>query len=238
MMQRWSPETVAFMADAADYGQYYRELAKSLLPYLPLEGHVCDAGCGIGSLALELSKHCREVTAVDLSAAALEQARKLPVPNNLRLIHGDIMELPHIYDAMVFCYFGKAHDILRLASTSCQGNIVVVRRDCRQHRFSAGPVERKPHSMDLLTQELRRLGIEYDHRPLSLELGQPFRSFEDAVAFFTLYNKSTVAVDPERIRRELISLQHPIFKLYYPCVRDMEVIVFSSINVKKALKSP
>ncbi len=232
MMQRWSRDTVRFMTDASRYGSYHRDLAQALLPYLPTQGHVCDAGCGLGHLALELSCFCREVTAVDASFAALEALLQGPRPENLHVHHGDIFDMAGQYDAMIFCYFGKAEEILSLGTQQCRGNVIVVRRDCNQHRFSTTPVTRKSHSINDLTQHLQNMGIPYTSQNLSLELGQPFRNFEDALCFFRLYNKSDDPVEEEALRRKLIHIEHGEFSLYYPNRRDMELIIFSAADLK------
>ena len=59
MMQRWGTDAIRFMTDASEYGDYYRQLTTKLLPYLPLNGHICDAGCGLGYLAQEIAEYER-----------------------------------------------------------------------------------------------------------------------------------------------------------------------------------
>ena len=233
-MQRWSRDTVRFMTDASQYGSYHRHLAQALLPYLPTEGHVCDAGCGLGHLALELTQYCREVTAVDASPAALEALLRGPHPQNLHVLQGDIFQMQGQYDAMVFCYFGKAEEILSVGAQQCRGNILVVRRDCGQHSFSACSVKRKEHSINTLTQRLEELAVPYRTEALSLELGQPFRSFEDALCFFELYNKSSIPIDPESLYRKLMPITHSEFSFYYPNRRDMELIVLSADDLRNS----
>lgn len=47
-MFQWNAEKVRFMEDAAAWGDFHARLAAELAPYLPRNGHVCDAGCGTG----------------------------------------------------------------------------------------------------------------------------------------------------------------------------------------------
>lgn len=63
-MFQWNAEKVRFMEDAAAWGDFHARLAAELAPYLPRNGHVCDAGCGTGHLALALSPYVKRVTAV------------------------------------------------------------------------------------------------------------------------------------------------------------------------------
>lgn len=231
MMQRWSEDAIRFMEDASVYGNYHKELAQTLLPYLPVDGHICDAGCGLGHLALELSKVCSRVTAVDASANALRGLMQRKLPNNLRVLHGDIFSMEEIYDAMVFCYFGKTEEILRLGKTHCTDRIIVVRRDCSVHRFSGTPIPRKEHSINTLTQTLKEMKIPYQAQNIRLELGQPFRNAEDATIFFALYNKSEKPITAEDLKDKLVQTEREDFPLYYPNIRDMELIAFETKGI-------
>ncbi len=228
MMQRWSEDTIRFMEDASVYGNYHKELAQILLPYLPTEGHVCDAGCGLGHLALELAKECKMVTAVDASANALRGIMAQQLPENLSVIHGDIFSMEDCYDTMVFCYFGKTDEILRLAKTERTRKILVVRRDCGVHSFSGTCVPRKEHSINSLRAVLEEMRMPYQSRNISLELGQPFRNKEDALRFFSLYNKSDKPIVLGDLEGKLVPTGQETFPLYYPSVREMELIVFET----------
>ena len=70
-MFQWNEEKLRFMEDAAAWGDFHARLAATLAPYLPGDGHICDAGCGTGHLSLALSPYVRQVTAVDVSGEAL-----------------------------------------------------------------------------------------------------------------------------------------------------------------------
>ena len=69
-------------------------------------------------------------------------------------------------------------------------------------------------------------------RNLSLELGQPFRSREDVLHFFELYNKSDKQILLEDLDDKLVRTGDPVFPWYYPSVREMELIVFETKNMK------
>lgn len=231
MMQRWGAEAVRFMRNASEYGNHYELLAAELLSYLPKDGHICDAGCGLGYLSRELAKYCREVTAVDRSEAALSVLREHCPPQNLHICCDDIFTMDARYDAMVMCYFGHTDEILRLAAR-CDGNMIVVRRDCSRHKFSIGTVARNHQNANNLHAELSRMGIAYGTKTLQIELGQPFESVDDAVTFFELYNKSEQAVERGEVQRRLVPTGREDYPWYLPGKRDMELTVFSANDVR------
>lgn len=229
MMQLWTPDSVRFMRDASEYGDYYPRLVSEILPFLPKSGHICDAGCGLGYLASELAKHCEKVTGIDRSAAAISEMNR----RNSRA-HGictDIFEYSEPFDAMVFCYFGRTGEILRLAERLCAGTVVVIKRDCGEHTFSLGRVEHKKHTVEYTLQDFAVRGIPYVGKKLSLEMGQPFRSLSDAVAFYRLYDKSGVEITEKRVAERLISTEREDFPLYLPSKRQMELVVFSAKDI-------
>jgi len=55
-----------------------------------------DAGCGTGSVAFALAPHVAEVVGVDTHVDYLEAGR-VSSPANVRLVEGDVMELPFGY---------------------------------------------------------------------------------------------------------------------------------------------
>lgn len=233
MMQKWGPEAIRFMRTASEYGTYHEQLAQILMKWVPNDGHICDAGCGLGDLSLALAKRCREVTAVDRAEAPLEVLRERCNYSNVRIHCADLMSfLPsQPYDAMVFCYFGKLPQILQIAKSQCHGKVILVKRNCAHQRFSIGQPEGHTDIADTTESYLNTLGIPYEKELLSLELGQPFTSLEDAVGFFKLYDKSGSEITPEMIAPRLISTGREDYPLYLPEQRRMGIFVLNAQDI-------
>ncbi len=216
------------MRDASEYGTFYRELMQELLPHLPKDGHVCDAGCGLGYLSEGLAKHCAEVTAIDIAAEPLAALKERCTADNLHIRCENIFEIKAQFDAMIFCYFGKTEEIFTLSKRLCNGKVIIIKRDCSEHTFSLGEVKRKHHSVDDLVQTLQNREVPFAQKQLRIEMGQPFRSFEDAMCFFALYNKSDQAVTSDLVEKRLTKIDNGEFPFYLPSIRKMEMIVFFS----------
>lgn len=236
MMQIWDMAAVAFMRDAIAYCHYAERLAAVLLKYLPADGHICDAGCGIGALSAALARFCREVTAVDISQTAIDTLRQNSAAVNLHAVCADIytMQPKAPYDAMVFCYFGRTDEILRIAKRQCVGRVLLVKRDCAAHRFSMGHVEQPLHRRETTRDLLLAEHIPFSSERLSLELGQPFRSLDDALAFFRLYNTSDIPVTEASVLPRLQKTQNAEFPYYLPELRQMELFVFETRDIPAA----
>lgn len=237
MMQWWTSDAVRFMRDASEYGDHYARLSNYLMRWLPADGHLCDAGCGLGYLAQALADHCRYVTAIDRSEAAIAAMRARRLPENLETICGDAFQLlpERPFDAMTFCYFGSSEEILRLARCRCNGSVVMVKRDCSEHRFSVHPGRTHRDVRAAAEDLLERNGIPFHSERLALEFGQPFRTPEDAMAFFRLYNPQA-EVNENWVADRLTKTGRTDFPLYLPEMRKMAVLVLQAKDIPEELK--
>ena len=219
-MQRWSPEIIRYLYTAADHSRYYQDLARQLGAFLRPEDRVCDAGCGLGLLSRALLPYCAHVTAVDRSPAAVAALRARGEDPKLSALTGDIRELPprQPYDAMVFCLFG--------------GTALVVRRDFRQHQFSSG-VRMAGHTAADMEQELRRRRLTCTLRRFTLEFGQPFRSVEDALAFFRLYSRDGTAPARQELEARLEPSPWPDYPLYLPNPKPLCLLAIPAAQLKE-----
>ena len=231
MMFLWRPSMIRFMKDASEYAAYHNELSKSIFEQLPDNAYVCDAGCGLGYLSLALAERCRKVTAVDISKDALNVLREniaVCGQTNIEVLEGDIAALPpkSPYDAMVFCFFGGTQKTLRIAKEQCKGKLILIKRDWHTHRFNLGqkPIER--FTLKSTLEELSALGVRARVQRLELEMGQPFRTLEDAEEFFCTYDREerSIPIDINDVRRRLVPLDAGEYRYYLPSLNRIGII--------------
>ncbi len=234
MMQWWGPDAIRFMRDASEYGDYYVRLAGRLMRWLPADGHVCDAGCGLGYLAQALARRCRRVTAIDRSEAAIAELRARAPEQNLTVLCEDLFAMPPApqFDAMTFCYFGRIEEILRLTKRHCRGTAVVIKRDCREHRFSVDASAAHCDIRPAAEAFLKERGIPFHAEKLELELGQPFRTMEDAMTFFRLYNKGG-ELTAQWVASRLTETGQADYPLYLPEIRKMAILVLQAGDISE-----
>ncbi|MCI9431907.1 MAG: hypothetical protein HFF70_05675 [Oscillospiraceae bacterium] len=234
MRQRWTPDTIRFLRDAAANSNYYQQIARRAAAFFPRSARVCDAGCGLGELSLALLPYCRHVTAVDVCPAPVaDLADRLTAEQRARLepVCGDVLAGRGWYDAMVFCLFGSMEEILSAVRTQCAGTAVAIKRDCAVHRFTAGGRDMTSHSAETAEALLRERGIPYRAETLELALDQPFRSVEDAEQFFRTYNPETAASPAELLRR-LEPGPSPEFPLRLPNRKRLRLLAFPAEAVR------
>ena len=236
MMELWHEDMVRFMRDASEYGSYNRELAARLMPELNREMHICDAGCGLGYLSLELAPYVGQVTAVEKNPHALavleENCRARKITNILPRC-GSIGEvLPaEKYDGMVFCLFGSIQEILETARKQCAGRVFIVTRNYTRHRFSAGDHPVGGYGYEESKKILKQLKIPFGETVFDLEFGQPFRSYADARRFFEIYSKDMADITEDFLRGRVVETGNAAFPLYMPHRRKLAILKLHTVDL-------
>ena len=238
MMQLWYEDMIRFMRDASEYGTYNQELAELLAPELTLDSHICDAGCGLGYLSLALAPYVGKISAVERNPeplAVLTENCRIRNISNIEPRCGAIQECPpeKKYDAMVFCFFGRGHEILDVAKKQCDGTVYIITRTYTSHRFSVGEHPTGSYGYKGSQALLRELGIPYEERTLALEFGQPFRSLEDARIFYEIYSKDEdkSVITDAFLRGRLQNTGDEMFPYYMPHLRDPPTLKFLPAHI-------
>lgn len=228
---RWTETAIRYLNDAVRMNNWYETVASKIAPLLPPDGTVCDAGCGTGFLSLALSPYAKRVTAIDAEPLAVTSLAKRCLASgidNIVPVIGDIDACPpkEPYDAMVFCYFGSTEDVLRLAKAQCRGRVFIIRRNYAAHRFTLKKTPRTGVTAADETAFFRSHRIPFTSETFTVEMGQPFRTIEDAVSFFRLYRRDGASepLSAGEVQSALVPSDSPEFPLFYPCRRELVLI--------------
>lgn len=199
MMYQWTPEAIAFRADAAQYNNFDAAIAQKLLPRLSPGERICDAGCGLGYGSLFLAEAGFAVTAIDRDGAAVEHLHREADRRGLGLdirredAYAHRPERP--YDAMLFSIFGDTEKLLTAAKEQCRGRLFLVRKDWERHRFAENAPTLSRRNAASTRRELQALGLPFAEERFSLDMGQPFRALADAERFFKLFGGEAIPAD-------------------------------------------
>ena len=230
-MYRWTTDSIRFRIDAAEQVRYDDAIVAQIVPQLSTDAHICDAGCGIGYTSLALARHCARVTAIDTSKEALSILRTNCFKDNITnidVIEGDLFSMhpAQAYDAMLFCFFGHLEETLRVAKEQCSGTLFMVKKNWQRHRFTPGEVPLERFTFQRTLQELDALEIPYRAETVLLEMGQPFRSLQDAALFFETYRHEgdDTALSQERLKSLLLSKDSSAFPYFLPAKQTLGFI--------------
>ena len=230
-MYIWSQDSIRFRMDAAKYTKYDDAIIAQILPHLTPNAHVCDAGCGLGYTSVALARSCAHVTAIDTSKQALFVLKRNLAANqiqNIDVLEGDLflMEPEQKYDAMLFCFFGRLEETLRAAKAQCAGNVFMVKKNWQTHRFTPGETPLKRFTFHQTLLELETLQIPYRAETFPIEMGQPFRSIDDAVLFLETYRQEDddAEIAPEKVKRLLRKTDSDEFPYFLPAQRTLGIV--------------
>jgi len=241
-MYLWTPDSIRFRIDAAEYGGFDAKIAAQVLRRLPKGAHVCDAGCGLGYLSLALSTGCESVTAVDTSGEALDVLRQNIVryrAHNIRAVQADLFSMrPETpYDAMVFCFFGRVDETLRAAKAQCRGTVFLIKKNWKSHRFTLQERPLKGYTLRHTFSELDALGVPYQADTFPIEMGQPFRSMEDAALFFETYSlENGERIAPEQVYSRLIQTGSAAFPYYLPSEKTLGLVMVNTGDLPDSIE--
>jgi SAM-dependent methyltransferase len=106
----WNEQTIQWFLDATVYTEFHKTLAQKIKPHIEPGTTLCDAGCGLGRLDLELAPYVKELTAIDASGNVIDvlrcDAEKLGL-DNLRAEVGDADTLTKTFDIVLLSFFGQ-----------------------------------------------------------------------------------------------------------------------------------
>ncbi len=235
----WTEESAAFWADSADYTHSYDQLAAMAAACLAPGGTLFEGGCGLGHLSVALAKGGFRVTAMDLSPLPLGYLRERAAREGVQLAvrGGDVFALPadEVYDSAVFCFFGGAAETLAWARDHCRDRLVLFKKNWSTHRFTREAGAFRKFTYPLTLAELRSRNIPFETEVRDVDMGQPFRSLEDAVRFFRLYDPTNPMTLAE-VRPRLVETGDPVFPYYLPAVRSVGMIVVRAEDVRRRFR--
>ncbi|MGN0517880.1 MAG: class I SAM-dependent methyltransferase [Acutalibacteraceae bacterium] len=238
-----TPQMTYFMKNACEYTSYNAELAKLIkLECNDNTGSICDAGCGLGYLSIELSRYFKKVTAIDIDPNAIAVLKKNITKrsiNNIKTVCTDAIEYraDKKFNSMVFCFFGAMDDTLRISVKNCTGKVFIVGRNWDEHRFSLKNEIRPHFTTKQKCDYLNKLKIPYKLSYLSTDMGQPLRDEQEAISFFKLYNRSNELnkITFDDIKEKLIPSDKADYKYYLPMKKELCIIICEASSFRDKL---
>lgn len=135
------------------YKNAYKKTVKRSVHFLEKDDKVLEIGCGTGNITIPLADAVKEITAIDISAKMLAQAKekaKIQGKSNVRFMNTDLLELqtrPETYDAVtaynVLLYMKNQEEVLdKIYDILKPGGIFLSATDCLGRNFSGDSIRK------------------------------------------------------------------------------------------------
>lgn len=180
----WNEDTIRRYQEANEYTGFFKNVAGIIKPKLGNCSSLCDIGCGLGLVDLELCKCIKSITCIDISKEAVNALRQSIKERNITNIDVKLMNCDNIadnWDVIYISFFGSRN--IEKFLPHCRKLFAVVNTD-NDHGITP-KIHNTFHKNTVANVEdaLNSKGIHYSLTHASFEFGQPLISMEDAVGF-------------------------------------------------------
>jgi len=192
----WNSNTIRWYQEADAYSGFSRNIANFVAPRLEGYSTLCDIGCGLGLVDLELSKYINGITCIDINREAIEALKKSVEDRKITNIETRLMDcnaIDEVWDVIFISFFGGCN--LQEFLHYCKKLIVVVNKKNHSELIPIKYRTFKKNTVDQVEQVLTEKGISYLLTEVSFEFGQPLISLEDAQNFVRAHSPQITAED-------------------------------------------
>jgi SAM-dependent methyltransferase len=207
-------------------------LAQKIKPHIEPGITLCDAGCGLGRLDLELAPYVKELTAIDASAHVIDvlrcDAEKLGL-DNLHAEVGDADTLTKTFDIVLLSFFGQEN--LAHFLNICRHKLIHIVNEDNTSGLYPERYRGTKATVPVVCMHLDAQGIRYKLERYSFEFGQPLRSWQDA-ELYILKNASAATAEEVRnfLNENITHTGRDDFPFYLPSQKNLGIFI---INTEK-----
>ncbi len=222
MRFEWNDDTIRWYQNANEYTGFFKQVAALIAPRLGGYDTLCDIGCGLGLLDLELCHSIKHITCIDISQEAINALQKTLQDRNITNIETRVMDSSDInenWDVIVISFFGASNmdDFL----PHCKKLFSVV---SGSHETELTPGKYSPskkQTVPKIEQTLQQKGIPYILSKAIFEFGQPLVSKDDAVKFVQSHSPGITPKDPASFLTEkIIETGNDRFPFFLPRMKN------------------
>ncbi len=189
MTFNWAEDTIRWYQNASDFTGFYKNIAETIAPMLSGFHSLCDLGCGLGLVDLELASRMERIDCIDINAIALAALTATIKIRGIQNVYPHLRDCDHLdgqWDVAYMSFFGS-NELDRFLPV-CKKLIAVVAATSGGEMFPSQKRNFKRSTVENTEQYLRSLTIEYKLTHKEFEFGQPFSSLDDARKFVLSYS--------------------------------------------------
>ncbi|KLU64531.1 Mg-protoporphyrin IX methyl transferase [Desulfosporosinus acididurans] len=221
----WNPQTIRWYEEANNYSGFFGNLAGLIAPRLQGYSSLCDIGCGLGLLDLELSQSINRITCIDINRNALAALQKNMETRNITNITPRLLDCRNLegeWDVICVCFFGSKE--IEEFLSHCRKLIAVVGKQQQTELYPEKYREFRKNTAENLELVLKEQGRDYLLTEAAFEFGQPFRSRADADSFIRTHCPAIISEELHSFLSESLRVTgDPQFPLIIPRLKSFGV---------------
>ena len=228
----WTKKRIEWYLDASRYGDFYGQLAKKITPCLFESDTVCDLGCGLGRLDLQLASVVSHITCVDIDATVLnmlEEDARMQGVGNLCVQCCDVQSMQKKFDVVLMTFFGYPPSLMLDCMTHAKRlTIRVVHAEANVSTPGAKKWKKNRETISDIAAVLENEGYQYQLLRDSFEFGQPLHSESEGRDFIRC-NNPEIPEDKLSVFLEtnLVTTESTEFPLYLPAKKELGIFLIS-----------
>ncbi len=221
----WNSDTIRWYQDANDYTGFFKNVAEVIAPKLDGYSTLCDIGCGLGLVDLELSKSIDNITCIDINKEAIEALKKSIEKANITNIEPQLMNCNDIdksWDVIMISFFGS-RDLDKFLPR-CKKIIAIVGGKNQTELFPEKYRTFHKNQSGNVEQTLIENELNYTATECSFEFGQPVVSVDDARNFVRSLSSDITSNDLEHfILNRLIETKEERYPFFIPRMKSVTI---------------
>jgi len=225
MKFEWNVDTIRWYQEANEYTGFFKQVAGLIAPKLAGYATMCDIGCGLGLLDLELCNSIGHITCIDISREAIEALNKTLQEKHITNIETRVMDSSDIkenWDVITISFFGSSS--LEEYLPHCKKLFAVVTGSLSNELTPEQHFPFKRHSVPEIEQALKLKDIPYSLTQAAFEFGQPLASKEEAVRFVRSHSPG---INPEDLAtflsERLVETGEERFPFFLPRLKSIGI---------------
>lgn len=212
----WNATTIKWYQAANAYSGFFKNIADLIEPRLAGYETLCDIGCGLGLVDLELSKNLKRITCIDINQEAINSLEKSIKERKISNIQTQLMNCEEIHgswDVIYISFFGS-HNLEKFLP-HCKKLIAIVDKKNEHKPYLEKYRSFHRNTYDKVEAVLNQKGINYSLNEVALEFGQPLVSIDDAKNFIKTNYAAVKDDDLNRfLDQQLIKTNEKEFPFY------------------------
>lgn len=235
----WNEQSIQWFLEASTYTGFHNILAQKVAHYLEPGDSLCDIGCGLGRIDLELAPYVRRLTALDINsdvAGILKADAQKQSLHHVSVICKNVTAFVGEFDVVLMSFFGKSEKDMSHYLHMCRKKMIrIVNVENKSSLYPSRHRRTVKDTASMVSRELAEQGLPFHLDTESIEFGQPFHTKAAAESFVRFHAPEIPGQELENfLQGHLKQTGRNDFPFYLPNQKTLGIFVIDKEAVTPA----